>query len=436
MKPGASYLLFLASSAFETISLHCVRFGTSWLLMRETGSAVAFAAVFSVSSLVEVYSKPLLAPLADYFDRLIVYRVCVGLTSIATLALMLTVYFLPLSIALVTTLLVGLSLIAGLRDPASAGLIPALVNPDRLTAAQSLGAGTRAVVGLGAPMFGALLLALGGVQAALSAAAIACVAGLSTSFAIRILNADPVIPPKQWGEYLRTWHSRMADGIRAVALTRSERTTAIVVALTNAGLFPFFAIVLPLWVSKGLHASAGTMALIEIAFGIGIISGSTLLIGYLNISMGRFMALVTGNGLLGAGILMAAFCTNIFLLAPCFAISGVGFAVFNINASTLRAAATPTEFRSRMAGGVAFLSSCLNPLAAQGIGFFIEGFNLEIGVATCGILILVSTALLSRNVDAKSLLTRPNAELLGIYATLYPHAFTRSKQALPYSRVM
>jgi DHA3 family macrolide efflux protein-like MFS transporter len=429
MKVGTSFLYFLACSALSTIALHCVRFGMSWLVMRQTGSVIAFAAVFSTSSLVEVYSKPVLAPIADYFNRLHVYRLCVGLASAVMLGLMLAVLLLPFSITLVTSLLVALSLIAGLRDPASAGLVPALVSPDRLTAAQSLSASTSSVVGLGAPMLGALLLAVGGVPAALGAAAIACAAGLLTSSGIRMLRADSVTVPKQWGEYLRTWHLRTAAGIRAVVLTRSERIMAIVVALTNAGLFPFFAVVLPLWVVKGLGASAGTMATIEIAFGIGILGGSTLLTGCLNSLLGRFMALVVGNGLLGAGILMAAFCTNIYLLAPCFAMSGAGFAVFNINASTLRAAATPAEFRSRMAAGVAFLSSCLNPIATQGIGFFIEGFSLDISVAVCGILILISTALLLKNIDAKSLLTRPSEEIVGIYAILYPQAFNQPKSA-------
>src|SRR5450830_1293559 len=82
MTMGSKFLFFLASSALNTIALHCVRFGMSWMVMRETGSAITFAAVFSASSLVEVYSKPVLAPVADYFDRLNVYRVCVGLASL------------------------------------------------------------------------------------------------------------------------------------------------------------------------------------------------------------------------------------------------------------------------------------------------------------------------------------------------------------------
>lgn len=68
---------------------------------------------------------------------------------------------------------------------------------------------------------------------------------------------------------------------------------AMVVALTNAGLFPFFAVVLPLWVAQGLRASATTMAIIEVAFGLGIFAGSALLTTRLNAALGRFTALVT-----------------------------------------------------------------------------------------------------------------------------------------------
>lgn len=423
MNANASFLYFLASTTLSTIALHCIRFGVSWLVMRETGSVTAFAFIFSASSLAEVYSKPVLSPMADYFDRLKVYRVCVGLATVIVVALLLAVVLLPFSIPLLAGLLMALSLIAGLRDPASAGLVPALVRADWLTEAQSLRSTAASVVGLGGPALSALLLAVGGVPAALGAATLAGVAALVTSFRMSVLRADVLAVPKQPGDYLKTWHLRVADGVRAVVMTRSERTMALGIALTNAGLYPFFFVVLPLWVARDLRASASTMAIIEIAFGIGIFAGSTLLADRMNAAIGRFIALVVGNGLLGAGLLGAAFFTHPIALALCFAVGGAGFAVFNINASTLRAAATPPAFRSRMAAGVAFLSSCLNPFAAQGMGVMVERLSATSGVALSGALILVSTALLLRNVDAKSLLVRSNDEIIGAYGTLYPRAF-------------
>lgn len=425
---GKSFLLFLASTTLNTIALHCIRFGVSWLVMRETGSAAAFAVIFSASSLVEVYSKPILSPMADYFDRLKVYRACVGIATAVVAMLLATVLLLPFSIAAVTILLVALSLVAGLRDPASAGLVPALVNADRLTEAQSLRSTVGSVVSLAAPMLSALLLSVGGIPAALSAAAIACAIGLVTTSGVKLLRADGMASSKRWSEYLKTWHLRTADGVRAVVMTRSERTTAIAVALTNAGLFPFFAVVLPLWVAQGLGASATTMAIIELAFGVGIFAGSSVLTARLNAALGRFVALVVGNGLLGAGLLTASLFPSPVMLGLSFVVAGAGFAVFNVNASTLRSAATPAAFRSRMAAGVAFLSSCLNPFATQAMGFVVEGSSTHVAVALCGVLILVSTLLLARNADARSLLDRSNEDIVGAYANLYPLAFVERRQ--------
>ena len=79
------------------------------------------------------------------------------------------------------------------------------------------------------------------------------------------------------------------------------RAMAMVVALANAGLFPFFVVVLPLWVTQDMGQRPAPWSQRE-----------------------------------------------------------------------RERAATPTAFRSRMAAGVAFLSSCLKPFATQGMGFVVE----------------------------------------------------------------
>jgi DHA3 family macrolide efflux protein-like MFS transporter len=192
---GESFLYFLISSALGTVALHCVRFSVAWLAMRETGSAVAFAVIFSTSSLVEVYSKPMLAPMADYFDRLKVYRACVGVSSITVLVLIVFITLLQFSISILTGLLIVLSLIAGLRDPTCAGLVPTLVIVDRLTSSQSLRSTANSITGLAAPMIGALLLAAGGVSVALTGAAVAAGLALISTFGILLLRNEVTAPP-------------------------------------------------------------------------------------------------------------------------------------------------------------------------------------------------------------------------------------------------
>ncbi|AOK31428.1 hypothetical protein AQ611_17750 [Burkholderia singularis] len=57
------------------------------------------------------------------------------------------------------------------------------------------------------------------------------------------------------------------------------------------------------------------------------------------------------------------------------------------------------------------------------MGFVVAHSSAMTGVAISGTLILISTALLLRNADAKSLLKRSDEELAGAYGKLYPAAF-------------
>lgn len=423
---GLNFYLFLTAISLAGIALNCIRFAISWVAMKETESAISFAFIFSMSSLVEVYSRPILSPMADYFDRLRVYRTCIALGLITVVLIFAAIIFFPFSIPILTFLLILLSLIAGLRDPASAGLVTTLVPPEKLTEAQALRTTVSSIVSLGAPMVSALLLASGGSSLALGGAVLASVVAVAITFRIRLsksVQTDALGARRLWADYFRTWHLRTIDGFRAVFLTRAERNTAVAIAMSNAGLFPFFSVVLPLWVATSLGGSANTMAAIDVAFSLGIFLGSTLVIRRTNMWMGRFSSLVCGNGLMGAALLAASFTSNLLVLILCFVFGGVGFAMFNITAGTLRAAATPMHFRSRVAGGVAFISSCLSPFAVQSMGFVVQWQSASVAVALCGALILSATLVLIKNKDAKSLLKRPNEDLVDAYANMYPHAF-------------
>ncbi|MGE8599687.1 MFS transporter [Acinetobacter seifertii] len=419
---NSSFLCFIATTTLSSITLNCIRFGISWLVMEQTASITAFVSIFSISSLIEFYGKPLLAPIADYFDRLTVYKVCIALAAVCVGALIFIVMYIKFSIYLLMGPLLLLSAIAALRDPASAGLVPVLVDSEYLIKAQSLRSSIGSVISLGAPMFSALLLSMGGSKIALITAGIASVVSLFFTLGIRQIQEE-IIVPKSWGEYVKTWHFRTINGLRAVFMTRSERVTAIVVAITNAGLFPFFFVVLPLWVKHSMAGTAYTMAVIEVSFGVGILIGSLGFTIQINKLFGRFYSLVIGNGTLGITLLLASMSSNLIVLCFCFILGGIGFTTFNINASALRAAATPPAFRARMAAGVAFLSSFLNPFATQGMGFIIEHSSTDIGVSICGLLIILSTIFLLSNRDAKSLLTRSDKDLSGAYSSLYPSAF-------------
>jgi DHA3 family macrolide efflux protein-like MFS transporter len=434
MQLGIGFVLFMSSISLATLALHCVRFGLSWLVMRETGSAAAFAAIYSASSLVETYAKPLVSPLVDHFDRLGLMRWCMVGSTVVIAALWALAEWLPFSMTALAALLTFSSLIAAVRDPAAAALVPNLVKAGQIMTAQSVRSTADSTSGITGAVIAALLLATGGIPATFAAGAALSCAALAAMACVPSPAGTGARGAARHPAYFRTWHLRVAEGVRAVVHTRAERATAVAIAVTNAGLFPFFAVVMPLWITRDLDRSPLALAAVEAAFCVGIVIGSAGVTRALNRVLGRYRAVVLGNLLLGAGIATAATSDELARILACMLVGGIGLATFNINATALRTAATPAGFRGRMSAGVAFIASCMNPFSTQAFGALIDSSGATVAVAVSGALVLASTILLMRNADARSLLGRRDEEIVEAYVTLYPAAFAGSVGAAERGR--
>lgn len=421
MKFRNTFYCFIAASSLGTLSTTCIRFSIAWYAMQKTGSAVVFAAMIAASGFAEVYSKPLTSPLADYFDRLGIFRICTASPALVAAALLGSVWLMDFSAVWITILLIGLSLVAGLRDPTAAGLVPSLVDAEHMTQAQSLRSSVSSTIGLGGSMLAGLIVAAAGVESGLTVAAVLAILGVVC--AVFVVPTSERLPPKDFTVYLRTWHHRTVDGMRAVWLTKAERETAFAAALINMAVVPFSGFILPVWVSKDLGSSPALMAYIEGGLAVGVIIGSAFVTTWSNAWLGRFQAMVAGTALMGAGFIVASLLTNPVGIVMCMVFCGIGFMTFAINVSTLRGAATPPAFRSRLFGGVGFLSCCLYPLTSQAFGFVVEHAGAAHAVLVCGGLVLCAACVQFFNRDAKVLLGQPDEAIMGAYGTLYPNAF-------------
>lgn len=420
---GLHFYLFAISTALSGLVVHCVRFAISWLAVEKTGSAIVAAAIFGAASFVEIYSRPLLAPLADYFVRLKVYRICMALNVISILALLIAVSAASFSPVLVGALLVLSSLVGALREPTAAGLTPSIVTLDKMIDAQGIRSAISSAIGVMAPLLGGLMLAWGGSSAALSFAMVSAVLGYAASLAIRTLSMVPVSKGGTWGGYLSTWHLQVFDGIRAVYQTRAEFMNAIASALLNAGLFPFFAVGIALWINTELHYDARAMAMAEIAFWGGMFAAGTFLVKQMNMRWGRYMTTVLSCFTLGGCLMLASQFKHIVVISALLAVAGAAFTTFNVNTGALRSVASPTEFRSRMFAGVGFLASCFNPVSTIALGAIVDAISPSVGVAVCGGLIVLSGVVVLINSDARSLFRKPLEEIGGAYSTLYSSAY-------------
>lgn len=423
MNLGLGFYLFAASTALSGLAMHTVRFAVSWLAVEKTGSATIAATIFGVASFVEVYARPLLAPIADYFVRLKVYHICLVLNVFSILGLFFAVSAPVFSAGLIGSFLVLSSLVGALREPTAAGLTPSIVPMERMTEAQSIRSAVSTTIGVLAPAMGGLLIAWGGARAgllfALGAAVLACVAAL----AVKTLLSATEPKGGGWSNYLATWHLHIFDGVRAVFKTKAELLNAIATAFLNGGLYPFFAIGIALWINSELHYDARAMAIVEIAFWVGMFAAGTFLVKLLNRYLGRYMITTLSCFALGGCLILASRFQNLAVISACLTLAGAAFATFNVNTSALRSAAVPPEFRSRMFAGVGFLASCFNPFSTMVIGAVVDTSSPSVGVAVCGTLIVLSGIVIMTNRHARGLYLKPLGEIGNAYASLYPTAF-------------
>lgn len=133
------YAYFFFARFFAGLSISMVDVAVGWLVYEMTGSAVALGLIGLAAFTPNILFLLIAGHVADRYDRRMVLMLCYGLSTLASLGLLLIavlrVETLPLIYALV--FLAGAS--RAFFSPASAALLPSLVGNDQLANAIALG---------------------------------------------------------------------------------------------------------------------------------------------------------------------------------------------------------------------------------------------------------------------------------------------------------
>ncbi|WP_189534711.1 hypothetical protein [Paludibacterium paludis] len=162
--------------------------------------------------------------------------------------------------------------------------------------------------------------------------------------------------------FLRAWPAQTANGLSALYRIRAEYPLALVRAVVNLVMFPFFSVVVPVWVKLYLHGPASYIGLFDGAFGAGMIVCSWGMAERLGARVGRIRSVCLG-----------------FVL-PCAVLGAMGAAT----AIGLAMAALPDSYRSRVSAAAVFVSTLFNPLGVWLAGFVLEAWSLPAVLSTGG----------------------------------------------------
>ncbi len=273
---------------------------------------------------------------------------------------------------------IGLLAVNSLGDalftPAEAIVIPRLVDPGDLVAANG-------VYSLTFQVSSAVGSALGG--AAIAAVGVAAVFGFdlgtfwisALAIALMLRTFAPRSPARAAGQppEEQGFRSSLREGMAAVRKLPIVMTLLPLVILGNFTFMIAFTM-LPFWVRHSLHAGAATYGLVDAAWAVGLILGGVATTVIKNWSTRAASAIAFG---IQALITLAFAASTVpWLSAALFLVGGAMNGVGNALLLTVLQRLIPEEVRGRVFGMVGALFTLANPLGAVTAGLLLHAVPL------------------------------------------------------------
>lgn len=400
----------------------CNQLAVAWWALQETGSALAFANMIACSIAAEVLARPLLGWLGDKYNKILILKLA-SLTSVLTALLMVvlsaTQLFNPWSVG--ALMLVG-SAVAGVRDPLQSSIIPLLAGADQVSLAVRTKSMLSSIANLLGPVIASALIFGFGTTLTFT---VDCFAMLGAALLVATV-------PSQLGASAPDEQAPTSNGFRiiysgfkAVYGVKVEFYLALVAMLVNFALFPFFTILLPLYVKTVIQYPVTYLGLLDACFGLGILAGSYKIVGWLGERVPRDLCVAAGFALLGGNMWVAGTLSSMFVVPLAFFCGGVGLMLINIPTSAVRLLATPKQHRNRIFATVSFLSAAASPLGSFAMNGLIAHLGVALTITSLGAMVLGLSLLVFLIPDFRTFMRSPDTQLSNAYLDKYPDAFAR-----------
>ncbi|MBW4436386.1 MAG: MFS transporter [Pleurocapsa minor GSE-CHR-MK-17-07R] len=347
--PGPRWLpRFLTIWTGQSLSLlgtAVVQFSLIWWLTQTTGSAT----VLAIASLVGLLPQVLLGPFAGaVVDRLNRKRVMIGADGIAALASLAIVLLAAAGTLQTWQVLVAMfvrSSMQALHSPAMQASTGMLVPQAQLTRVAGMNQMVQGLSSIGAPIFGALLIAR------LPIGSIVLLDVISAAIAIvSLLFVNIPQPIVSTATTVRAILTDMRIGLNYAASWPGLLMLFAVAALINAIVTPAVSL-MALLVSGHFNGMPEDLALMQIAFGAGVLLGGILL-GVWGGFRRRVYTSILGIMMLGISLLVIGLspANMLWLAVAGNLVTGISVAVINGPVLAILQAAVPPHMQGRVFG--------------------------------------------------------------------------------------
>jgi len=420
--PGINRQLLKVQFSFFLMVLggRCNQLAVAWWTLQETGSAVYFANMIACSIAAEVLARPLFGWLGDRYNKILILKIVSILSALTALVMVLlsvTGTFNPWTLG--ALMMIG-SAVVGVRDPLQASIIPLFADDDKVSLAFRSKSVMYSFSTLLGPVLASGLIYGFGIAFALAA----------DFFAILVAGALIATVPTHAGATGTDVKKRVTSGFRMICSgfkvvygVKVEFYLAMIAMLVNFALFPFFTILLPLYVKDVIQYPVTYIGLLDSCFGLGILAGSYKVIGWLGELIPRDLCVSAGFALLGGNLLVVGAVSSSVIVPLAFFCGGIGLMLINIPTSAVRLLATPKDHRNRIFATVSFLSAAASPLGSFAMNGMITTMGVALTITLLGVMVLLLSLLVFLVPDFKTFMRTRDTQLTDAYRDRYPSAF-------------
>jgi MFS family permease len=384
--PGPSFRGALSSRDFSLLFVGqltaamgngAVQLALPWLVLKLTDSPLQLGLAYFFQFLPMLLFGVLGGVFADRWDRRLTMFVTDMVRALAFLSVGAIYYFDALRVEHIFAVIFLESTMANFFNPARAALMPNLVRPDDLRAANSLMEVSRHVGMLIFPSIGGLLVAFAGPAAVLFVDGITFLLSAVTVFLIR-WRPDKMREQEQAQDLrhaIRIVVQQTADGLRAIGRERLLQVSMLLGLSLNAVVAPI-QLLLPLFVQQVKHAEADYFGLLVGFLLGGLITGSlTAPAVARRVGLGHMT--IVAVTILGLVIIAASWPPGLWPPAAAMFVAGTCIGLLNVAQTTMLQAATTDEDRGRVSATYYTATLGVRPLAFLVMGAFAEAIDIR-----------------------------------------------------------
>lgn len=370
------------------------------LYIIDIGGTANTVGVFSFLSLLPaLLVYPFAGVIGDRLNRKRIMVVTDFISAVVLLGLGWLSYLGTMKLSLLLTVQVIISLMNGLFEPATRGMLPQLVDKEQLTRHNSTVASARSASVLVGPLIGAALYANFGITIVFFANAVSFLLSGISEMGIGYIHI------KQKATHgIKGIMNDLSEGIKFVLQNNLIRKLSCFLLVSYFVIQPIFSVMLPLFFKRSLSYTDVQYGYLQTIIILGSLIGS-IMIGLLYRKEKRMTKLlVIGSIILLCGMLL--FTALIFpisvltlgndtiiyfiLLATVLGIFSAGNMFISVPVQTFIQQATPNEYMSRVFSLVSMISRGGIPLGALVYGMILEKAEMHWTVLITSVFIVLT----------------------------------------------